>query len=105
MVSRRDLARSHETHEETDEEEVEEVSSETFNERKAAFGDKRDDLFYKTIGRDVRKHLQEGFTSILGGRSLKECIRTGTFLKDVKSFFDKEIAPVLSSGADTERVL
>lgn len=105
MVSRRDLARSHQTHEETEDEEVEEVSNDTYNERKAAFGDKRDDLFYKTIGRDVRKYLQEQFQLILGGRSLKECIRTGTFLRDVKALFSKEILRVLAPKANPDKVL
>jgi hypothetical protein len=72
MVSRWDLARSHDKEDEVDEE-FEEVSpSDTFDKRKAAFGTKRDDLFYKTIGRDVRKYLQEQFQCGLGNKSLKE---------------------------------
>ena len=45
---------------------------ENLSERQAAFGDKRDDLFYKTIGRDVRKLLQEQFQAFLGGKGFKE---------------------------------
>lgn len=72
MVSRKDLVRVRK-HSEADEEETPiEVPTDVYDERKAAFGDKRDDLFYKTIGRDVRKLLQERFQLILGGKSLKE---------------------------------
>lgn len=72
MVSRRDLVRARKLSETEEEEAPVEVPNEVYDERKAAFGDKRDDLFYKTIGRDVRKFLQERFQSVLGGKSLKE---------------------------------
>lgn len=105
MVSRKDLARSHAVEETHAEEETPEVSNDTFTERKAAFGDKRDDLFYKTIGRDVRKYLQEQFQVFLGEKTLKECIRNGTFLKEVKSFFQKQISTEVPLDVDSEKVL
>lgn len=105
MVSRKDLARSHKTEDDTQEREEEDLPTDTFDERKAAFGNKRDDLFYKTIGRDVRKYLQECFHSNLGEKSMKQCLKNGTsFIKDVKKLLNKDIVPELSSKADVEKV-
>lgn len=105
MVSRKDLARSHNTEEHTQEREEDDLPTDTFDERKAAFGNKRDDLFYKTIGRDVRKYLQECFHSILGEKSMKQWLKNGaSFIKDVKKLLNKDIVPELSSKADIEKV-
>lgn len=104
MISRWDLARNHEKVDEEDEDDFEEEPSIAFEKRKAAFGRKRDDLFYKTIGRDVRKYIQEQFQCSLDGKNLKECVKNGTFLKDFKQFFKNEIESSISSKLDTEKV-
>ena len=72
MVSRKDLVRNRTMEDNSEQEAVIEVSNDVYDERKAAFGNKRDDLFYKTIGRDLRKYLQELFQSTLNGKNLKE---------------------------------
>ena len=104
MISRWDLARRHENVDEEDVEEVDEEPCDAFEKRKAAFGTKRDDLFYKTIGRDVRKYLQEQFQCSLSGRNLKESLRNGTFLKDAKQFFNKEFNSTTIKGLNLEKV-
>lgn len=104
MVSRKDLARSKGVEDANDEEYDEDSHHDTYEKRKAVFGTKRDDLFYKTIGRDVRKYLQDKFQSTLNGRNLKEWMRNGAFLKDIKQFFNEEIAPELPPSADIEKV-
>jgi hypothetical protein len=104
MISRWDLARRHEKDAEEVQEDVEEESSDAFEKRKAAFGTKRDDLFYKTIGRDVRKYLQEQFQCSLSGKNLKECLRNGTFLKEFKQFFQNEFSSDLSNDLNTSKL-
>jgi hypothetical protein len=105
MVSREALARNHSKEYGCIEEGEEEVSHCNYTERKAAFGSKRDDLFYKTIGRDVRKFLQESFQSNLGGKSLKHILKNQTFYKEVQDFFQAEIVPRMSSSIDSKKVL
>jgi len=105
MISRQNLARSNQEEEEVEEQAEDEVPSTTFDERKAAFGDKRDDLFYKTIGRDVRKYIQESFQSHLGEKNLKHVLKNQTFYREVQEFFKAEILPYLSSDSDVEKVL
>ena len=105
MVSRKALARNHNREEVSVEESEEEVSHCNYTERKAAFGNKRDDLFYKTIGRDVRKFLQESFQLKLGGKSLKHVLKNQTFYKEVQDFFQAEIVPRMSSSVDSKKVL
>ena len=104
MISRWDLARSHEKTEDLDEECEDDTPNDTFDKRKAAFGTKRDDLFYKTIGRDVRKYLQEQFQCGLGSKSLKEWLRNGTFLKEIKQFYKKEFNSKLSQDSSDDKL-
>jgi len=73
---------------------------ESFSRRKEIFGEKRDDLYYKTIGRDVRKYLQERFQQFLVKTSLKEWIKNGTYFKYMKEYFDTEIAPLMEGNVD-----
>ena len=104
MISRWDLARSHEKVDDNEGECEEDMPSDTFDKRKAAFGTKRDDLFYKTIGRDVRKYLQEQFQCGLGSKSLKEWLRNGTFLKEIKQFFKKEFNSDLNQDSSNDKL-
>lgn len=104
MISRWDLARRHEKDDEEVQDNIDEEPSDAFEKRKAAFGTKRDDLFYKTIGRDVRKYLQEQFQCSLNSKNLKECLRNGTFLKEFKQFFKNEFSSDLTSSVDDSKV-
>lgn len=105
MISRKDLARARTAECDVVQEEDNDLSDDTFNKRRAAFGDKRDDLFYKTIGRDVRKFLQEEFQQFLGGKSIKEWIKDSTFLRHIKDFYRCIIAPKLSSSTDYTQMI
>lgn len=71
MVSRRDLARGHPKETLQEASDSVEICDDRYEERRQAFGNKRDDLFYKTIGRDVRKYLQEQFQHFLGEINFK----------------------------------
>lgn len=105
MISRKDLARTRIPESEIIQEVDNDLSDDTFNKRRAAFGDKRDDLFYKTIGRDVRKFMQEEFQQFLGGKSIKELIKDSTFLKHIKDFYRCIISPKLSSSTDYNQII
>lgn len=105
MVPRKHLARQSVLAENSEADHSQLLICEDFNERKSAFGTKRDDLFYKTIGRDVRKYLQEKFQVYLGNKSLNEIQKNGTFLKYVRAFFNSEVAPKLNSSSNHSRVL
>ena len=104
MIPRKQLARSSPVEEESAQETKPDLISNDFDERKMAFGVKRDDLFYKTIGRDVRKFLQEKFHTFLGARSLKDSTKNGTFLRDAKAFYSAMVAPLLLQGCDSHEV-
>lgn len=104
MVSREILAKSVYEHAEAEEESNDELKRTNFDERKNAFGNKRDDLFYKTIGRDVRKYLQEQFQLYMGEHNIKECQKYGTFLRKFKDFFTEVIEPKLPSFSDQQKM-
>lgn len=87
MVTRKQLAGKPHFIDETLEETKQELVCDNFYERKNAFGNKRDDLFYKTIGRDVRKYFQEKFQKYLGENNIRTCQKNGTFMDEIKGFF------------------
>jgi len=78
----------------------------TLGQRKTLFNDKRDDLYYKTFGRDVRKFLQDDFTDLTGylkekkdkrGRYFLRCLNG--YAKHLMLIFNKGL--VTSQGAHT----
>lgn len=95
MVSRKQLARGVQVAEESCEESKLDLVCDDFDERKNAFKNKRDDLFYKTIGRDVRKYLQEKFQKYLGENNIRTCQKNGAFFKEMKGFYTNVVSPKL----------
>lgn len=75
-----------------------------FNERRRLLGGKRDDLYFKTVSRDVRKLAQENFQKSVGETSIRELVKNETFYMHFKKYFNQEVFPRLSSEDDHTRI-
>lgn len=104
MVPREVLTRTTSIHVEDEDESSDDQKGDKFDERKNAFGNKRDDLFYKTIGRDVRKYIQELFQIYIGEHIFKDLQKHGTFLKKFKDFYAEVIEPKLASFSNPQKM-
>ena len=60
--------------------------------KKAIFNNKRDDLFYKTLIRDVRKYFVDEFNDITSYKSFQG---SGSFRASVKLMLETKIVPVI----------
>lgn len=86
MISRKDLCRPRYDDAYLESEDCFEPSGDSSIQRKQIFGNKRDDLYYKTICRDVRKFIQERFHTFLGELRINDVVRKGDFLKKINEF-------------------
>ena len=86
LVSRQDLCRPSDNAWEIEYEEPIEDSSDSSLKRKQIFGGKRDDLYYKTICRDVRRFMQLQFQTYLGEQNISDFMKQKIFVEVVQGF-------------------
>jgi hypothetical protein len=85
-------------------EDINEVQDDTVEMKRSIFGLTRDDLYYKTIVRDVRKYLQDQFKRFLKAETINQSLNNGTFLKRLKDF-SRQVEPFTTYNTDHQLLL